>query len=323
MISFIAIGRNEGWKLTKCLHGIFNTIKHYNLNNYEVIYVDSNSTDDSIKRALEFSELSIIKLTGTYNAAIARNIGAEKSSGNVLFFIDGDMEILPKFLPQVYDFKDGLKYSFVSGQLKNYNYNNTNTFINNSWQYKGVLKGDKYYSTTGGIFLIKRELWFLVNGMDSRFERGQDLELALRLAQKGHKILRKKEVIANHYTILYSHHSRIWKTLLSGNIAYSNSFLLRKHFLNPFVYSKTARNYYTLLSLFCFGTLALLFQNILFLMGYLIVLLLKTYKAKPRSILKYPELIIYYIVRDFSFLLFLFVPLKKISPSKINYELIQ
>ncbi len=53
-ISFIIIGRNEGWKLTKCLESVMRAIKFNRLSNYEVFYVDSKSTDDSIHRAKRF-----------------------------------------------------------------------------------------------------------------------------------------------------------------------------------------------------------------------------------------------------------------------------
>ena len=135
MISFIIIGRNEGWKLTKCLASVFETIDHNKLTSWEVIYVDSNSADDSIDRAKAFVKTKIFKITGFYNAAIARNIGVEESVGETLFFIDGDMEIRPDFLPLVYNEKDGLKHSFVSGQLKNFNYVAKSILINNTWQY--------------------------------------------------------------------------------------------------------------------------------------------------------------------------------------------
>jgi len=323
MISFIIIGRNEGWKLTKCFRGVLNTIKTNELGNYEIIYVDSNSTDDSIERAKQFSEVKIYLLTTIYNAAIARNMGVLQAKGNTLFFIDGDMEILPEFLPLVYTENDGLKYPFVSGQLKNFNYDENDLFIDNSWQYNGVLKRDKYYSTTGGIFLIKREIWETVGGMDHRFRRGQDLELALRIAQKGYKILRKKEIVANHYTVSYRHHSRIWRTIFSGDVKYSNSFLIRKHILNPYVYTKMFRNYYTLVSLMLSIILFFVFYSPFVFLLYALGLSVKTMKSKNNNILRLAELFIYYIVRDLAFIFYLFIPMNKIDPSKISYIKIQ
>ena len=122
MISFIIIGRNEGWKLTKCFESIFQTIEHNNLTHYEVIYIDSDSTDDSIERAKKFNQIKIFQLTADYNAAIARNVGAKEAKGDVLFFIDGDMEIIREFLPKVYSVKNGLMEDFVWGNWINYFY---------------------------------------------------------------------------------------------------------------------------------------------------------------------------------------------------------
>ena len=85
-ISFIIIGRNEGWKLTNCLKSVFNTITYNKLDNYEIIYVDSKSTDNSIESVKQFKNVKIFQLTIDYNAAIARNVGANKSKGQVLFF---------------------------------------------------------------------------------------------------------------------------------------------------------------------------------------------------------------------------------------------
>ena len=322
MISFIIIGRNEGWKLTKCIQSVFSTIKKNFLNDYEVIYVDSKSTDDSLKRAQSFKDIKIIKLTGAYNAAIARNIGYKESRGNVLFYIDGDMEILPDFLPYVYNEKEGLKHPFVSGQLMNYNYDEKGNFINNTWQYKEVTTGDKYYSTTGGIFLVNRELWEKVDGMDNRFRRGQELEMALRLAKRGYKILRKKEIIAYHHTVAYTHHSRMWRTIFSGDISFSNSFLLRKHILFSAVYVKLIKQYYTLVSFLFLLPISLIIQNFLFLYFYLIVVLIKTIRTKSKTFLRFFELYFFYIVRDASFIFYLFVPMKKIKASDIKYEII-
>lgn len=323
MISFIIIGRNEGWKLTKCFHGVLNTIKTNELGKYEIIYVDSNSSDDSIERAKQFSEINTYRLTTVYNAAIARNLGATKAKGDTFFFIDGDMEILPEFLPLIYNEEKGLKHPFVSGQLKNFNYDKNETLINTNLLYKGVLKKDKFYFTTGGIFLIESNIWNVVNGLDIRFKTGEDSDLGLRLAKKGIKILRKKEIVANHHTVSYRHHSRIWKTIFSGDFKYSNSFLFRKHLFNNFVYPKMFRNYYTLFSLIFSTVLFFVFNSPFVFLLYALGLGLKTIKSKNKNILRLTELFFYFIVRDFSFIFYLFVPFNKINAAEIKVEQIQ
>ena len=157
-ISFIVIGKNEAKNLQKCFHSIFDTINYNNLKKYEVIYVDSKSTDDSITRAKKFPKVKIFHITGHCNAAIGRNIGAKEAKGDVFFFIDGDMEIKSSFLPLVYNEKSGLRCQLVSGQVKNYNYDKEDNLLGTSYQFKKLIK-EKYFTTAGGIFLIKKRLW--------------------------------------------------------------------------------------------------------------------------------------------------------------------
>ena len=227
MISFIVIGRNEGWKLTKCFQSIFKTIEHNKLKEHEIIYVDSLSTDDSIERAKKFNKVIIFQITGKYNAAIGRNIGANESKGEILFFIDGDMEIIADFLPLVYDEKNGLKYDFVSGQFENNYYDNNGNFLYKENYHS--LKNDKYQSTTGGLFIIKKNLWEFVKGMRTKYRRSQDLDLGLNLSKIDVKLLRKKELLAKHHTIAYKDSIRMWKMLVKGFDLY-RVVLYRDHY---------------------------------------------------------------------------------------------
>lgn len=324
MISFIVIGKNEGWKLTTCFEGVFRAIEHNNIKDYEVIYVDSQSTDDSIQRAKSFSQVKIFQLGNVCNAAIARNVGVEESSGEVLFFIDGDMEITSDFLPLVYDEKSGLKYPFVSGQIKNYNYDSQNQFLSNTWQYREVLNGDKRYATTGGIFLIQRELWVGVGGMDNRFKRGQDLELGLRLAKKGFKILRKQEIIANHYTFLQQDGDKTIKMIMRGRLFYARSLLYRKHFFNKHLFPKFIKSDYCLMSLVVVSILAFSFRCFLLYILYFAIIILKSAKLSDGRIKQFLHNLIYYPLRDLMLLLgfFFFYPkqIKWIDYKKLNSD---
>ena len=201
MISFIVIGRNEGWKLTKCFESIIKTIAYNHLEHYEIIYVDSISKDDSIERVRDFKNTKIFQLKGDCNAAIARNVGAKESKGDVLFFIDGDMEIIPNQFRYFYTESDGLTYSFVTGNWYNYYYNQNWKFLKKDSVSMKVK--DTKESTTGGLFLIERSIWNLVGGMRNEFERSQDIDFALRLAKKNILLLKKKRSFSpsSHYFI--------------------------------------------------------------------------------------------------------------------------
>ena len=319
MISFIVIGRNEGLKLTKCFESIFKTIHENHLNNYEVIYVDSNSTDSSIDIAKNYNINKIFKITGKCNAAIGRNVGATESKGDILCFIDGDIEIVPSFFPLIYSEMNGLVFPFVSGKLVNFYYDNEGNLISND-PISPDLEDSFENLTMGFFFLITRNDLFSVEGMRNIFKTGEDHDLGLRLRKnKKLSILRRKEVAAIHYTIDYHNKDRMWRDLFKGNQIYHRSFLYRKHFLNPFVYQKIIRSDYTLLILIL-AIITIIFQSNLYLfIFYFILIFVKSLVIGKRNSNSLFSQYFYFVARDLMnlFGFFLFYP-KEVK--KIEYD---
>ena len=248
MISFIIIGRNEGKTLGMTFRSIVEYVQYNKLKSYEIIYVDSKSTDDSISIAKSFNNVKVFLITGEINAAIARNIGAKEAKGDIFIFLDADMEIDPKFHDAV--FSNGkLDYPFVSGQLKNIFYNTEWKQVDENYLFPN-LKEDQYHPTTGGYFIITKELWFSVGGMKTEFRRSQDMDLGLRLAKSGVLLLRKKELFVKHHTVHYLTNERMWKMLFNGNQSYTVSLLYREHLFNKYIYKLVLRQNYTMVLLF-------------------------------------------------------------------------
>lgn len=226
MISFIIIGKNEGWRLQKCLQSISCVVEQDVIVNYEIIYVDSQSTDNSIELAKQYGAKTFL-ITGECNAAIARNIGAREAMGDILFFIDGDMELFPEFLPQVLSTDNQLEYPFISGIFNDIVHDLDWNYLHTSRRHK-LQEGnaDSVETTTGGLFLIEHSLWDKVGGMDTRFKRSQDYDLGLRLSQMGYPLHRKAILLANHYMRQYT-----IRNDYVGNVKYT-ALLLRKHWNN-------------------------------------------------------------------------------------------
>ena len=87
MISVIIPNHNSNQTLSECLDAIFsNKVK-----NFEVIVVDDKSTDNSIEIAKNY-DCKIIELSENKGPAFARNTGANSASGDVLLFIDSDID---------------------------------------------------------------------------------------------------------------------------------------------------------------------------------------------------------------------------------------
>lgn len=319
MITFIIIGKNEGWKLKKCFNSVFIFIEKNKIHNFEVIYVDSKSSDESIKIAEEFSQIRIFQITGICNAAVARNIGAKESIGNVLFFIDGDMEIDYNFYKVAFTEKNNLVYPFISGGLINFNYDSDWNFLAESVYGRNV-KEDKYDHTTGGIFIVEKDLFNEVGGIKTKFKTNEDNDFGLRLSKVGYPILRKKEIIAKHNTIPYNDNKRTWQLLFNGSDVYS-IVLFREHLINIHSIRKFAFENYPLLMLIISLAIFIFFNFKYLFIIYLSFVFFKSFNYDKKINIKTFFNMLKIIVRDIMrfFSLFLFFPKnKKIEYKKIN-----
>ena len=93
----VVIGRNEGERLRRCLESVIGIVRL-------VVYVDSGSSDDSV-RVAKLLGAEVVELDGSipFTAARARNTGFNaitQLGGPTSFvqFVDGDCELDPKWI---------------------------------------------------------------------------------------------------------------------------------------------------------------------------------------------------------------------------------
>jgi glycosyltransferase involved in cell wall biosynthesis len=322
IISFIVIGRNEGWRLKKCLNSVVEAIDMNNLD-AEIIYIDSQSTDDSQNVAKSISRVKSFVITGVYNAAIARNTGVKEATGDSLVFLDGDMEINPEFLKLIFDEDQSLKYDFVSGNFMNYYYDSEGNFLKKDYYKKIFCTEDTVQFTTGGLFAIKRKHWEEIGGMKPKFKKGQDLDLGYRLSRKGVFLLRKKERMANHHTIDYKDEKRLWKSFFDGTYVYPRAVLYRDHLTNKYVLKRFMTSDPTIGILVLSVITSLLFNYWHFILLYPVLTIIAVLYSMRKSGMKgIFSRLINHILRDilnvFAFLLF--YPSNKI---KLSYKRVE
>ncbi|WP_439183599.1 glycosyltransferase family 2 protein [Carboxylicivirga taeanensis] len=312
-VSFIVIGKNEESTIQRCLQSVIDTIKVNRLE-AELLYVDSQSTDDSRNIAKRFCRVFLIN--GPCNAAIARNIGGREAKGQILVFLDGDMELMPDFMPHILTAEGGLKYPFVSGNFINYYYDTDGNFLSKDYYRKVYCATDTYQPTTGGLFAITKQLWDELGGMRPKFKRGQDLDLGYRLAQRGILLLRKKETMAIHHTVDYKFSARLWKDLISGAGMYARSVLYRSHWNNSYVLKRLLTSDPTLLLLIFSIVAALVMQSVWPLGLYLLATIAAVaYAMRKQMTLQFFERCVVQILRDVQMMcgLCLFFPSNKVS----------
>lgn len=287
MISFIVIGKNEGWKLKLCFDSILNVVQKDEINAYEVVYVDSRSSDDSIALAKTYPNIRVFLVTGECNAGVGRNIGAKEALGNILFFIDGDMELQPNFLKNVLcDNEKRLVYPFISGL-------HLDMLYDTSWKFRySQLENhppcdEIWMITTGGLFMVERKYWEELGGIDTRLRANEDYDFGLRMSERGVKMCRKCQLLVKHHTTPYN--------LRSTYVTWAkySSVVFRKHWRNIEYWKRLLiPAQYTAFTLM--GCVASLIIGVIFypscwwlllLVGYLLILLRKAKKQNEVNVI--------------------------------------
>ena len=322
-ISFIIIGHNEGWKLELALKSVFDAIQFNKIEDIsEVIYVDSNSTDNSLNIASMFPLSNIIKIIDhNFNAATARNLGAFYSEGEYLMFLDGDMQLDSSFFRKIFDETNNLKYNFVSGSILEHYYDENWKYLKKAFRTLSgnALFEDKYEVTVGGFFCVKHTLWNELNGMDVSLAICEDIDFGLRLSQRGILLLRKKELAVIHHTISPIYFSRFRKNLVTFNIWYYKYYglLYRKHLLNTKILRKLARSEFTLFILLIISLFSIYLDSFFPIMSYPLFVFLRVWYHSRNKFFSIWDFVII-PVRDltilFSFLFFF--PKRNIDTTK-------
>ncbi|HHU17892.1 MAG TPA: glycosyltransferase [Clostridiales bacterium] len=298
MVSFIVIGKNEGWRLEKCLSSIKYFVNQENISNYEVVYVDSKSTDNSIDIARKYDVNTILLVTGECNAAIGRNIGARNAKGNILFFIDGDMELLPGFWSSIVNDDKQLIYPFISGIERDIRHNNSWEYIDTKIRRKHTKDKDSFEMAVGGLFAIQKKLWEAVGEMDNRLKVNEDIDLGIRLSKLGYRLCRKPQIWVNHYTV---------ETGLRTNTLQAvkyTALLSRKHFFNIQAQLIQFPKHYSSWMLCLCGIISIVLWSFIPLVLYLFFPVYRTIRIKMRTPCAVNVLKTFYkaILRDFLFL---------------------
>ena len=87
----------------------YQSILNQQLSDFEIIYVDNNSTDGSLEEILKLKQQDhrvILEIQEKQGAAPARNLGIQKSSGDYIYVFDVDDEIYPNALKTMMEVLD-------------------------------------------------------------------------------------------------------------------------------------------------------------------------------------------------------------------------
>lgn len=182
-VSVVVIGRNEGDRLRRCLVSIAQA--HWGALRHELIYVDSRSSDDSVRRADQAGAAVLVLEDASPCAAKARNLGWQAARGEFVLFLDGDTELHPDFVSSALLALQDERLCAAWGHRRESDPGQSvyTEVLDLDWIYPA---GRTLYF--GGDVLVRRAALAQVGGFDPRLKAGEEPELCARLRAAGWEI---------------------------------------------------------------------------------------------------------------------------------------
>lgn len=222
-IGIVVIGRNEGNRLEKCLLSV--------IGKGTVVYVDSGSTDGSLKLARSLGAYTVeLDMSLPFTAARGRNAGFEYllqlKEVEFVQFVDGDCQIVEGWL------QDAVRYLVsypdvvvVCGHRREEFPTNSiyNSLCEIEWN---TPVGEA--QACGGDAMMRVSALKKVSGFNSKLIAGEEPELCMRLRHNGGKILRLDAEMTLHDAQI-TRFGQWWKRSIRSGYGFTEGTLLHSH----------------------------------------------------------------------------------------------
>jgi glycosyltransferase involved in cell wall biosynthesis len=290
ILSMILIGENEAETLLKICENfrILNKKLH---GETELIFVDSDSSDDSLSLLCRFREknpdldVTVIQIKGDINAAVARNTGLENANSNsrFIFFLDGDIVFEYFFVLQAISLlKKDKRIGSVTGIIHDC-FTESDEIV-----FERRMKKGPTVRHHGGNFVTRKEVVTSTGTFDTALTKHQDIDYTFRIRENGYTLYKLDILLGRHYTTHYLNINRVINDLIQGKY-FSSGILFRKYIFTPFkldmILCGSIKAVILRLFLICLLLLSFFVHQVFFVFIVCIVLfLIKTDKGKRESI---------------------------------------
>jgi len=225
VFGIVVIGRNEGERLRSCLNSIL-------LYQYPLVYVDSGSTDDSLKIASSLGVKShLLDTSQPFSAARARNEGFDHllhqyPSIQYVQFIDGDCFVCDGWFEKaiVALDADNQRGAVVGHLLERH----PEASVYNrlcALEWKSPVGDMANFGALGGISVMRVDVFKQLGGFRPDVIAGEDSELGVRMCLKGYQVAKIDHNMATHDANM-TRFSQWWKrNVRAGHAIGQRAFL--------------------------------------------------------------------------------------------------
>lgn len=215
-VSVVVIGRNERERLARCLRSVCEA--DYGAERLELIYVDTDSTDDSCAIAEKLGARVVAIRPERPSAAAARNAGLQVASHELIQFLDGDTLLRPGWLRIAVRALDDPSIACVFGRRDEIEPHATiyNFCTHHDWF---VPPGRAAYC--GGDVMFRRHVLKQVGGYNASLIAGEEQDLVFRInVECGKDALSLDEGMTLH-DIGMTQFKQYWRRCVRAGYAYA------------------------------------------------------------------------------------------------------
>lgn len=189
-------GEND---LQKCLEALMNSTRAPD----ELIIVDDASSDGSAQLAARFGTVVVCENPHPIGPARARNLGAERSRGDILLFLDADVMVHTETLALVErHFTEHPEVAALFGSYDDHPFHRNCVSLYKNLQHHFVHHQSQTEASTfwTGVGAIRRDVFLGLGGFSSSYSRPsiEDIELGVRLKASAYRIHLCPEVQVTH-----------------------------------------------------------------------------------------------------------------------------
>lgn len=219
-LGVVAIGRNEGERLKRCLASLKGS-------GCPVVYVDSASSDGSPEAAaLLGAKVHALDLARPFTAARARAEGLailerEHPSLQYVFFVDGDCEVEADFLAAATSFLDAEPgYTVACGRRRERfpEASRYNRLMDAEWN---TPVGEA--AACGGDAVYRLSAYHAAGGFEERMLAGEEPELCNRIRAAGGRVMRLDVPMTIHDAAM-TRFGQWWRRALRSGMGYAQAW---------------------------------------------------------------------------------------------------
>ena len=221
-VGVVAIGRNEGERLKRCLLSAMREVD-------KVVYVDSGSVDGSVEYARSIgAEVVELDLSRPFTAARARNEGVRRLVGiwsqvDFVQVVDGDCEFAEGWLGAAVEaLEQDSRYAVVCGRRRERHPELSiyNKLIDLEWD-----TPIGFARSCGGDAMFRRSVFEQVGGYRDSMIAGEEPELCVRIRGEGWSVVRIDREMTQHDAAM-NRFGQFWKRAKRAGHAYAEGAAL-------------------------------------------------------------------------------------------------